>query len=281
MQVSPKDVATYCRKNLNNNEKYELLVNTWVPDETFKFPISSYRNLKFQLSWLRSFQWMTYSAEEDGVYCKYCVLFAIKSAGKGNHQILKTFVGAPFRNWKKALETFREHQEKRYHKDAFIDAQNFQSTFENKKDDILNEIDTSRKKMQLENRRKLTPIIRTVLLCGRQGIALRGHRDCGPISTTVPKESEGNFRALLRFALESGDTDLQRHLDTASANATYTSPSIQNQIINAAGETITEKLVERVNKSKCFVAIADETMDVSGIEQFSICVRYKRDHLPL
>lgn len=31
------------------------------------------------------------------------------------------------------------------------------------------------------NRLKLTPIIECILLCGRQEIALRGHRDSGPI----------------------------------------------------------------------------------------------------
>lgn len=33
-------------------------------------------------------------------------------------------------------------------------------------------------------------------------------------------------------------------------------------------------LVREINIAKCFAVIADETTDVSGVEQFSICLRY-------
>lgn len=46
-------------------------------------------------------------------------------------------------------------------------------------------------------------------------------------------------------------------------------PTIQNQIIEICGNIISEQIVERVNSSKCFVALADETNDVSGIEQMA------------
>ncbi|KAF0705946.1 zinc finger MYM-type protein 1-like, partial [Aphis craccivora] len=270
----PNDVANFCRKSLNDNEKYELIVKAWVPDITYKFPTSSKWKLKFQHSWLRSFPWLTYSAIEDGAYCRICVSFSQKNAGKGNHENLKAFIQTSFRSWKKALEKFKEHQNKLYHKDAIEDAHNFRLIFENKRNDVITEIDKGRKQQQLENRRKLTPIIRAILLCGRQGLALRGNRDYGPLLMKVSKENDGNFRAFLRYAIECGDIDLHQHLQTASINATYLSPRIQNEIIDAAGKIITNKIVERINKAKCFASIADETIDVSGIEQFSVCVRY-------
>ncbi len=37
-------------------------------------------------------------------------------------------------------------------------------------------------KQKKQNRLMLIPIIECVMLCGRQGLALRGHRDSGPIS---------------------------------------------------------------------------------------------------
>lgn len=139
---------------------------------------------------------------------------------------------------------------------------------------MICDIDSGRKRLQEENRKKLIPIVRSILLCGRQGIALRGHRDDGPLSLNMPEENDGNFRALLRFALESGDQALDQHLKSACANATYLSHGIQNQILQAAGQIITTKIVERIKKSQCIAAIADETTDISGIEQFSVCVRY-------
>lgn len=249
-------------------------MNLWVPDIDFKFQASGKRNLKFQHSWLRSFVWLVYSASEDGAYCRFCVAFASKSVGKGGHQSLNYFVQTAFREWKKSLEKFREHQTKKYHLDAMEDAQNFKLIFENKKKDVISEIDKGRKTQQLENRKKLLPIIRAVLLCGRQGIALRGHRDHGSLSLNMPEENDGNFRALLRFAIESGDQILEHHIKTASINATYISFRIQNEIINAAGKLITMNIVRRINDSKCFSVIADESTDISGIEQFTMCVRY-------
>lgn len=118
---------------------------------------------------------------------------------------------------------------------------------ENKKTDIKNAVDLGRKQLQHENRQKLNSI-RIILLCGRQGLALRGHRDRGPLSMNMPVENDGNLRALLRFAVESGDIVLQEHLKTASANATYLSDRIQNEIIEAVGEIITQDIVKPVNE---------------------------------
>lgn len=267
-------MKTFCCKQLDDNEKYELLVNVWTPDGSFKFPTSGKRNLKFQSSWLRTFPWLAYSAVADGAYCRICVLFGKKNVGKGRHENVDALVQSAFRDWKKALDKFKDHQSKQYHKNAFEDAQNFKLIRENQKTDVRNAIDQSRKQLQLENRRKLIPIIRTVILCGRQGLALRGHRDHGPVSIEMPVENDGNFKALLRFAAESGDLILQQHLKTAGANATYMSYRIQNEIIEAAGEIITKNIVELVNDSRCFTITADETTDISGIEQFAMVVRY-------
>lgn len=247
-----------------------------MPDEQFKFPQSGERNLKFQFSWLHSFVWLVYSPEEDGCYCKYCVSFGSDSVGKGGHEKAKVFVQNPFKNWKKAIEKMKDHETKIYHKSAVEDGQNFKLIYENKKNNIVCEIDHGLKHTKTENRKKLVPIVRAVLFCGRQGLALRGHRDDGPLLKHLPAENDGNFRALLRFAIESGDENLKNHLMTAGKNETYISKTIQNEIIEAAERIISSQLVKRINDSKCFSVIADETTDVSGTEQFSICARYVR-----
>lgn len=154
------------------------------------------------------------------------------------------------------------------------DGQNFKLIYENRKSDVISEIDKGRKIQKLENRQKLIPIVRAVLLCGRQGLSLRGHRDQSSLSLKMPVENDGNFRALLRYALDSGDQGLANHLNTAGANSTYLSFRIQNEIIDAAGTLIKSNIVQRVNKSGYFSVIADESTDVSGIEQFSICARF-------
>ena len=77
---------------------------------------------------------------------------------------------------------------------------------------------------------KLESIIKTIVLCGRQNIALRGHRDSAlDIERDVAgMDNHGNFVALLNFRIEAGDTILQEHMSTAAHNAMYTSNTIQN-----------------------------------------------------
>ena len=69
------------------------------------------------------------------------------------------------------------------------------------------------------NRQKLRSIIKTVVLCGKQNIALRGHRD----------GSSHIDEALLNFRVEAGDKVLANHFANGSRNATYRSKTIQNE----------------------------------------------------
>lgn len=65
---------------------------------------------------------------------------------------------------------------------------------------------------------------KAIVLCGRQAMALRGHRDGGPLiadgTLSDNLTNEGIFRALLRFRLDAGDHILATHLESASRNAT-------------------------------------------------------------
>lgn len=185
------------------------------------------KNLIFQLSWLKKSLWLTYSAVEDGAYCQVCILFAQKGIGKGKHERSNSLVQTCVKDWKRALERFQDHQIKRYHLGAFDEAQNFKLIYENKKNDVIIDIDQSRKRLQLENRQKLSPVIRAVLFCCRQGLALRGRRDDGPLPLDMPEKNDGNFRILLRFAVDSGDKALQEHLKVMGGYATYLSHYVQ------------------------------------------------------
>ncbi|XP_050540290.1 52 kDa repressor of the inhibitor of the protein kinase-like [Daktulosphaira vitifoliae] len=126
-----------------------------------------------------------------------------------------------------------------------------------------------------KNQEKLKPIIKTIILCGRQCLPLGAHRDYGTFNVEQePECNEGNFRALLSARIDSGYKNLKQHLMTCGKNSTYISWNIQNQIIDACDEIILSKLVTKVNSAKCFAVLADETSDISSIEQFSLCVRY-------
>lgn len=87
------------------------------------------------------------------------------------------------------------------------------------------------------------------------------------------QSNEGNFRAILKYRAK-GDEYLKSVLEGPDKRNKYTSPGIQNQIIEACNKLILNKIVDKINKSQCFSILADETTDVSNIEQLSLCVRY-------
>ena len=118
-------------------------------------------------------------------------------------------------------------------------------------------------------------IVATVVLCGRQNLSLRGHRDSlieveGDESSAL---NHGNFWALIKFRIEAGDTILANHLAAAGRNATYTSSIIQNQLISVLGDHIRGKILSKVMKAQWFTVIADEVTDISNKEQLSIVLR--------
>ncbi|KAF0713891.1 zinc finger MYM-type protein 1-like, partial [Aphis craccivora] len=258
---------------VNSSHRYNILKNTFNPDTTFKFPGSGKRNLKFQINWLSRWKWLAYSVSCDGAFCKYCMLFCPKEV---NTQKLGQLVFEKFSNWHCAVEKFNAHQKTNYHITATLKAHEFLSVFENKQESIAVKLD-SKLKLEIEkNRKMMRPIIETILLCGRQGIALRGHTDSAPIdlSSLFLSNNEGNFRVILKYVLMNSKDELKNCFENLPKNSTYISPDIQNEIINTINCLVIKKLVTKINQAKCFTILADETTDVGGIEQFSMCVRY-------
>ncbi|XP_060846557.1 zinc finger MYM-type protein 1-like [Rhopalosiphum padi] len=84
---------------------------------------------------------------------------------------------------------------------------------------------------------------------------------------------QGHFRALLKYRAK-GDDFLRTVLEGLGKRNKYTSPVIQNEIVQVCNTILLRKIVNKVNKSKCFSVLADETTDISTKEQLSICVRY-------
>ncbi|XP_050548290.1 zinc finger MYM-type protein 1-like, partial [Daktulosphaira vitifoliae] len=193
--------------------------------------------LKFQYSWLEKWNWLAYSKVKDGAYCKYCVLFSQSKGGKGS-QPLGQLCTEAFNKWKHAVERFNNHDKANYHQNSIIDFQSITAIIAGKSDTVYHQLNKAEKIQKENNRKIIVPVIESVLLCGRQGIELRGHRDSGVLNLEDPLINEGNFRALLRFFLKA---------TTKSGDESF--------------------LLAREN-------CTDETADISGIEQFALCARY-------
>lgn len=272
--LNPNDIGFYFGKKCTDEQKYNLLKNRWIPEETFNFPASGQRNLKFQRKWLSEFQWLVYSKKLDGAMCVFCFLFSKKEVGKGSHVSAKSLVTTHFNRWKGAKELFRSHDNLQYHKDALISSEHFIGVHEKKIQNISVQLDTVKRNEIEQNRKILSSIIKTLIYCGRQEIALRGHRDSGIIlsDTVFALENDGNFRSLLRFRIDAGDEVLKAHFDRTKV--IWTSPNVQNQLLDICGDIILSKIVMKIHQAQYFSILADGTTDISGIEQFSVCVRY-------
>lgn len=90
--------------------------------------------------------------------------------------------------------------------------------------ELINLINTERKKQIEENRNRLKPVMESIIFLGRQNISLRGHSDHGNFfENDLQKKSivnKGNFRELLHYRINSGDSILETHLKTTHSKAT-------------------------------------------------------------
>ena len=122
---------------------------------------------------------------------------------------------------------------------------------------------TGHAKIIEENKNALRPIINSIVFCGTHDLPLRGKEKVGAV-----------FQDLLKLKIDSGDEILKKHLEKGAKNAQYTSPKIQNDILNLCGVVIREKLIVDVKSKSAHSILVDEWADLSGKEQLSIGIRF-------
>lgn len=54
----------------------------------------------------------------------------------------------------------------------------------------------------------------------------------------------------------------------------YTSPNIQNELINDLAEEVLKNICEKMKAANFFSIMADESADVSNQEQVVVCIRW-------
>lgn len=229
---------------------------------------------------LDDYNFAQFSPSLNGLICVPCALFCPASKCIQGQELLN-LVTRPLQKYTRLNTDLNAHANKEYHKQAILMAEDFLKNID-KNIDVSKQIDIGRKKQAEENRKKMLPIIKSVMFCGENNIPLRGKDDNGKILTPDEDDqweenmykNDGNFRNVLRLKMDSGETALIDHFKKAGANAIYTSSQIQNEIIEASAEVIKEKLVASINNNQFFSVLADETTDISCKEQLSICIRY-------
>ena len=64
-------LLTAKKRNLSDQEKFQLLTKDYTPSEKFVFPKTKIYGKKrlFQMSWLKEYKWLVYSPSNDGGLC--------------------------------------------------------------------------------------------------------------------------------------------------------------------------------------------------------------------
>ena len=167
------DAAQFISSRSTSVERYYLLTNHFHPPPDYNFPRGE-KGRTFQYRWLQSFPWLVYSKQKNGGYCLPCVVFASTGYQGSNPGVL---VSRPLTAFNKALELLRKHADKEHHKVAVVRADEFKKTMTNQQPTIQGRISRALAGRVAINRQKLGSIMKTIVLCGGQNIAMRGHRD--------------------------------------------------------------------------------------------------------
>ena len=122
---------------------------------------------------------------------------------------------------------------------------------------MQSQLDNIRAAHIAKNHQKIKSIVETIMFCGQQNVPLRGHRDSALDLERDETANVGNFWALLQFCAAAGDLVLRDHLAHAPGNAVYTSPDVQNQIIDILGDHVRQKIFSQVQKAQFFTIFAD------------------------
>ena len=253
--------------SFSDPEKLEFIENIWSPraDNLFQFPSSvesGGKSRKFQVYWLQQYPWLAYSKYLDGAFCLPCVLFGRNANNVGR------LVKSPLTFWTSATGRFKKHSHSETHNHAVLSMDNFVRVMRRQIVPVDQQLDNVMRQQIDKNRKILSSLFQTVIFCGQNNIALRGHRDEGP------NNAKGNFQALLAFRVESGDKTLEQHVENAPRNARYISKTIQNEMISTVGMYIVDKLAREVKNSRYFSILADEAAHISNKENLSVVIRF-------
>ena len=202
-------------------------------------------------------------------------MFAPKQVGG---QDFGQFVIKPFKSWGKVFQKASAHAVKNYQLSSMTRMTEFLARYENPSQSISVIVDSELQRVMDTNQKVLESLIKIILLCGKQGLALRGHRD-DKISWLEDDEAhsnEGNFVELVRFRAET-DPVLAQHLAKSPRNARYTYKTIQNELVEVIGECIRNDIQADVKRAKFYSVIADKVTDTANKEELSISLRFVLD----
>ena len=233
---------------------------------TVTFPPTLYdcKKRSFNPSWYSDFQWLEYSVERNRAFCFACRHFTI-----GGARSETSFTNDGFGDWKHELGKngiLQGHSKCLTHTQAMSTWLQFKGNKE-KSTLIENHMSKERKEQISRNRHYISSIAEAILLCAHLEISLQGHNE------SHNSVNKGNFIEILNV-VGNHDAVVKEQLEHGPKNAKYTSPEIQNYLLQIMSDMVRKSITDAVKYSGYFSLLADESKDCGKKEQLSIALRY-------
>lgn len=244
-------MCSLCSKqatSARNNKAYQPLEFDYL--STVKK--DSHHSRSFQKKWFEDFKWLSFCTNRKAAFCNICQWSNCHSSFKKSNSDL-AFVSTGFTAWKRALETFRNHEKSKSHLQSIMDMHVFKQPV-----NVCSMITDRHREEQIARKKVFLKIITSVGYLARQGLALRGH-----------DEQESNFMQLLKVRCED-DPGILKWINDKK----YLSHDIVNELLQHLYNRLIRRIICSVQQSKWFSLIADETTDCSHHEQFCIAIRW-------
>ena len=145
---------------------------------------------------------------------------------------------------------------------------------EKQKVSLLGRLNAAHKQQVAQNREYLKIIIETLLFTAKQNIPQRGHEEDRRNLDIDSNINRGNFLELLNLRSKDISWLGEKMKSQLEAQRQWTSPKIQNEILEIMSAVVRDKIVEDVKKSFGYSIIVDETSDICRVEQVAICLRF-------
>ncbi|CAC5373377.1 unnamed protein product [Mytilus coruscus] len=163
-----------------------------------------------------------------------------------------------YTNWNDANRGFMKHEQSDCHLES-VQRLNLDK-------DIGIAITEQVSDLREKNRSCLLIIISNLKFLGRQGLPLRGRAD----------DSTSNFNQMNVLRCED-NPNVREWLVRKSEK--FTSPEIQNELLKIMSQILVRGISEDIRNSLYFALMADETTDVSNMEQLVVCIRWIDEQL--
>lgn len=197
-----------------------------------KYPFSTFgkQQRSFSSSGFKTFPFIEYSCQCDAVYCFACRLFPAKSGYAES-----TFTVKGFHNWKKFGDLLGKHSKC----DSHVESMSYWNAWQESKKSgsVVFQIDRHTDKQIAKNRDVVSTLARIGLVCGRQDLALRGHRE----SKNSDHGNKGNFLSIVDLIQLESPT-FEEKLSSLPKNANYLGKDSQNELLQSAASVIKDQI---------------------------------------